>query len=139
MSEKDSKVRWIDLESIDTSDIYRILSDYYIDADLGSDGDVWVKYLETFYVKVDTTFQMLRFFSYVAVKNHENPDLSKTLDDINGASSSVKYSTLTNSVMMEYGIPLSGHIDHKLLIKIVRHFGEEMKVLKQMLHEFLEV
>lgn len=138
MKEIDSKVRLIDLETIQTSDICKILCDYYIDAELDGDGDVLIKQPEKFFLKVDPQFIMLRFFSFVTVQDQEDPEFLGLLDDVNSASSSVKYSRVSNSVMMEYGIPLFGYIDHKHLIKLVSHFEEEMKTLKMVLHGFLE-
>jgi hypothetical protein len=138
MKEIDSKVRLIDLEKVETSEIRAILSDYYIDSELDAGGDVLIERSDKIYIKVDPLFKMLRFFCYMEFKGDMgNPVLLEEIDNVNSASSSVKFSTLSNSLMAEYGIPLFGFIDHKLLLKVIDHFDEELKTFKIVLHDFL--
>lgn len=132
-------VRLIDLEKAKTSDIWEVFSGYYIEGELASDGDIVIEESVNFYVKVDPSYSMLRFFCYFTLKSsRENPAFLEIMRTINGASSSVKYSLLKTSVMAEYGIPLFGYIDHKHLIKVVEHFGDEVETAKMMLGEFVE-
>jgi len=143
MKETNSKVRLIDLEAVQTSDIWRILSDYYVQGLLSESedgaGDIVIERPERFYIKVDAHFGALRFFCYMVIKvEHDNAKFLESLSEANAASSSVKYSLLSNSVMAEYGIPLFGYIDHKHLLKTVEHFNEEINMLKLVLDDFLE-
>lgn len=135
----ESSVRLIDLENVQTSDIWKVLSDYYIEGELAADGDIVIERSVSFYVKVDPRYAMLRFFCYFTLRSSQaNPKFLESMKTINGASSSVKYSLLNTSVMAEYGIPLFGCIDHKHLLKVVEHFSEEVETVKMVLSEFVE-
>lgn len=138
MSEMGQDVRLINLEITDTDDIWRVFSSYYVESELDGGGDIVFEKSERIYAKVDRHFKMLRFFCYVEVNTLESPDFLKILENVNAASSSVKYSLINESVMCEYGIPLSGHIDHKHLLRVLDHFDEEVKILKIVLEGFLE-
>jgi hypothetical protein len=144
MIENDSKIRLIDLERIQTNDIRAILANYYVEGLLGEDDgadddDIVIQRSVTFYVKVDVTYTMLRFFCYMATEvAHDKPEFLEYLGNSNAASSSVKYSLLSSTVMAEYGIPLIGHIDHKHLLKVVEHFANEVKSFKMLLQDFLK-
>lgn len=144
MKEAESNVRLIDLEKVETSDIWAILSSYYVEGLLGQDedmvGDIVIQRSQRFYIKVDHRYKMLRLFSFMTTTvSLDNPEFLKILEDSNSASSSVKYSLLSNSVMAEYGIPLFGFIDHKHLLKVVEHFARKFKDLKVVLSDFVEV
>lgn len=139
MNEIDLNPKLINLESIETEDVRGILADYFIDGEVDGDGDLLVNTPARIYIKVDKEFNILRFFSFVRVKDGwEETDLSKKLDNINRASLTVKYSTMKSSAMVEYGIPLSGYIDHKHLVKVIHHIEGEIELLKLRINENIE-
>lgn len=135
----DTAVRLIDLEKVQTSDIWNVLSDYYVEGWLGKDGDVYIDRSITFYIRVDRRYSMLRFFCYFGLKtSQDDSGLSDDVKTLNGASSSVKYSVMSTAVVAEYGIPLFGCIDHKHLLKVVDHFDGEIKTASLVLRDFVE-
>ncbi|MBA2928597.1 hypothetical protein G9Q86_08430 [Pseudomonas sp. CCUG 57209] len=139
MSEIDLSPKLINLESIETDDIRDILASYFIDGEIDNDGDLYIDSPARMYIKADKEFGILRFFSFVRLKDDWNEtDLSIRLDSINRASFSVKYSTMKSSVMVEYGIPLFGYIDNKHLVKVVHHIEGEIELLKLRINEHIE-
>lgn len=133
MSEQDAEIKLINLEKIDNEELNSILSKYFIEGEIDSDGDIIIRRSSRIYVKVDKEQQALRIFSFIQLKSETNANsnaLKERIELRNRASSTIKYSIMEKSIMGEYGIYLSGYIDHKLLIKTLDKFESEMAFLK---------
>lgn len=139
MQETTAKQNLINLENLENSDINEILEKYFIESETDDDGDLIIDASARIYIKVDNDEKILRFFSFVRTKDgSQETEFSLMLENINRASYTVKYSIMKTSVMVEYGIPLFGHIDHKHLIKVIHHIDGEIKLLKLRASEYIE-
>lgn len=119
---------YLDLKSADNEEINNVLKKYFIDSVLEVGGDVTIKDKDWIYIKIDKDLKALRIFSYLAAPDGEiNLDeVSSSVELYNKASSTVKYSMMKNSVMLEYGFILEGKLEHELLIKTIKHFEKEV-------------
>ena len=131
MSDRDTEIKLIDLEKIDTDGLNAIFSEYFIEGEVDPDGDILINRSSRVYVKADQEQQALRMYGFIQFKSNTDVEsLTERIDLRNRASSIIKYSKMDKSIMAEYGIPLSGHIDHKLLIKTLEHIEREMAFIK---------
>lgn len=119
---------YLDLKSADNEVVNNVLKKYFIDTVLEKDGDVTIKNKDWIYIKIDKSLKALRIFSFLEVVGGEKKisEVSNSVDLYNKASSTVKYSMMKNSIMLEYGFILEGKLDHELLIKTIKHFESEV-------------
>lgn len=129
---------FVNLESIDNEKVALILKSFSIDAFVADDGDVTINDHDNIYIKVDRDLGALRFFSYIRDYPSSN-EVDKLVGIFNGGSSTIKYQKMTQSIMIEYGILLSGHIDSKLLSSTTTHFINEIKLFRESIDESIEV
>lgn len=139
MTEANTASKLIDLETIETDEIQKILNQYFIDSELDEDNDLIIDASVRIYVRPDKEAKILRLFSFLRTKeNSTETELLTKLESINRVSYTVKYSNIKTTVMAEYGIPLHGHIDHKHLIKTIYHVDGEIKLLKIRASDYIE-
>ncbi|MBI6695106.1 hypothetical protein YA0788_23565 [Pseudomonas corrugata] len=139
MPEPEDNTPLINLESTNIQEIRTILSDHFINSSIDDESDLLIDGPGRIYLKVDREYGFLRFFCFVRlIKDWKTTEISTKLDIINKASFTIKYAAMTSSVMAEYGIPLSGHIDHKLLVNVIHHIQTEIAKLKIRLDDFVE-
>lgn len=139
MTYADENLKLINLETINTEEINAILNGYFIGGNIDVDGDLLIGGPSRIYLNVDQEISILRFFCFVRlIDDWEKSAVTESLETINRASYAIKYSTMKTSIMVEYGIPLFGYIDHKHLIKVIHHMEGEVGNLKVALYNYIK-
>jgi len=141
MNDVISQKALIDLESTTIEEIKDILTDFLIDNVYDKDGDLLIKTKSRIYVKLDDEVKALRIFGFIHFDDSNGEfieKITKRTDLRNRASSTIKFAKMDRSVMLEYGIPLFGYIDHKHLVKTIQHVDEEMSLFRMTVSLFLE-
>lgn len=132
MNEESMDINLISLENTDEDKLQKILSDYFIESKKDSDGDILISRTARIYIRVDKNAEALRLFNFTRLEGEfDDVKINEKISRINAASSILKYSKINKSIMIEYGIPLFGHIDHKHLIKAVQHMEDNIAYIKK--------
>ena len=139
MIDDELDIKLINLDSTSPIKINKILSEYFMEGEIDEDGDILIKGNSRIYIRVDEEESAIRIFSFIHLsENIDRERVTKRVDLRNRASSTVKYTMMKNSVMVEYAILTFGHIDHKHLIKTIQHIEGEIALLKMILSEYEE-
>lgn len=122
------------LEEITTEDIKLTLEKYLIPFTSDEDGDIFIEKPSRVYIEVNNEKEVVRFFSFIFIKDHPNKEnIPNFVNKLNKSSYSLSYTMMRESILCEYRLFMAGSSDEKLIIKTIKRVESEVAEIKEVL------